>query len=173
MQISDSSLRSACIKTDRKDAILSVGGPGDPITPREQGEMLFDLMGRQKKFRSVPVSLVASISSVMTAVARVLPIVADKAEFSRIAYYYATESMLVWDPAAQRYDADATPVPWVRHAQSPLSAGHRIQCASQSRRSCNVLECPPGLRHSTGKAPLSIKTQNGLALACRFADHDR
>jgi divinyl chlorophyllide a 8-vinyl-reductase len=34
---------------------------------------------------------------------------ADRAEFARTGRYYATESMLVWDAAAGRYDADATP----------------------------------------------------------------
>ena len=33
----------------------------------------------------------------------------DKAEFARIGHYYATESMLVWDAAAQAYSADQTP----------------------------------------------------------------
>ena len=32
-----------------------------------------------------------------------------KAELAKIGLYYATESMLVWDDAAGRYDADATP----------------------------------------------------------------
>jgi divinyl chlorophyllide a 8-vinyl-reductase len=34
---------------------------------------------------------------------------ANKAELARIGRYYATESMLVWDEAQGRYDADATP----------------------------------------------------------------
>jgi len=34
---------------------------------------------------------------------------ADKAELARIGRYYATESMLVLDPATGRYDAAATP----------------------------------------------------------------
>jgi divinyl chlorophyllide a 8-vinyl-reductase len=34
---------------------------------------------------------------------------AERAEFARTGRYYATESMLVWDEAAGRYDADATP----------------------------------------------------------------
>ena len=34
---------------------------------------------------------------------------AAKAELARIGRYYATESMLVLDPATGRYDADATP----------------------------------------------------------------
>lgn len=33
----------------------------------------------------------------------------DSAEFGRIGRYYATESMLVYDPERQQYDADATP----------------------------------------------------------------
>lgn len=40
---------------------------------------------------------------------RVVPALAAKAELARIGRYYATESMLVLDPATGRYDADATP----------------------------------------------------------------
>ena len=41
--------------------------------------------------------------------ARMIPVLAAKAELVRIGRYYATESMLVWDDGAQRYDAEATP----------------------------------------------------------------
>jgi hypothetical protein len=37
------------------------------------------------------------------------PRMQDTAEFGRIGRYYATESMLVWDPEAERYLADETP----------------------------------------------------------------
>jgi len=40
---------------------------------------------------------------------RVLPSLSAKAELARIGRYYATESMLLFDPATGRYDADATP----------------------------------------------------------------
>jgi divinyl chlorophyllide a 8-vinyl-reductase len=40
---------------------------------------------------------------------RLVPPLAAKAELARIGRYYATESMLVWDAAAGRYDAAATP----------------------------------------------------------------
>ena len=33
----------------------------------------------------------------------------DSAEFGRIGRYYATESMLIWDPKREEYIADATP----------------------------------------------------------------
>ena len=35
--------------------------------------------------------------------------VQDSAEFAKIGKYYATESMLVWDPQGRRYVAEATP----------------------------------------------------------------
>ena len=38
-----------------------------------------------------------------------IPSMRTKAELARIGHYYATESMLVWDDASGRYDADATP----------------------------------------------------------------
>jgi divinyl chlorophyllide a 8-vinyl-reductase len=40
---------------------------------------------------------------------RLSPALADKAELARIGRYYATESMLVLDPATGLYDAAATP----------------------------------------------------------------
>jgi divinyl chlorophyllide a 8-vinyl-reductase len=99
-----------CIdKPDRLNRILPVGGPGAPVTPRQQGELLFRLTGREPKFREVPVGLFTSIAALLTPLGKVLPAAAAKAELARIAHYYATESMLQWDDAAGRYDADATP----------------------------------------------------------------
>jgi divinyl chlorophyllide a 8-vinyl-reductase len=89
--------------------VLPIGGPGPAITPRQQGEMLFALLGREPRFRSVPVALLDAVAGVLSVGGRVLPALADKAEFARIGRYYATESMLVLDPATGRYDADATP----------------------------------------------------------------
>jgi divinyl chlorophyllide a 8-vinyl-reductase len=44
----------------------------------------------------------------LSAAGRVIPSPRDKAELARIGRYYATESTLVWDAKAGRYDADAT-----------------------------------------------------------------
>ena len=49
------------------------------------------------------------IIGVLSLLGRIIPPLANKAEFARIGRYYATESMLVWDAQAGRYDADATP----------------------------------------------------------------
>ena len=93
----------------RWDRILPIGGPGPAITPRDQGERLFALLGRPPRFRSVPLGLLDGVVAGLAALGRVSPGLADKVELARIGRYYATESMLVLDPATGRYDAAATP----------------------------------------------------------------
>jgi len=101
---------AACITSPgMHDKVLPVGGPGEPITPMEQGERLSALLGRPPRFRHVPVAMLDAIVLLLGAMGRFSPRLKAKAELARIGRYYATESMLVWDPAAQRYDAAATP----------------------------------------------------------------
>ena len=89
--------------------ILPIGGPGPAITPRQQGERLFSLLGRAPKFRQVPVAMLDAIIASLSLVGKISPRLAEKAELARIGRYYATESMLTLDPATGRYDAEATP----------------------------------------------------------------
>ena len=89
--------------------ILPIGGPGEAITPKEQGEFLFSLLGLEPKFRQVPPGMLIVIAGVLSALARLYPPLAAKAEYARIGHYYATESMLVWDEARQEYSANLTP----------------------------------------------------------------
>jgi len=49
------------------------------------------------------------IIGVLSLLGHLIPPLGNKAELARIGRYYATESMLVWDQAQDRYDADATP----------------------------------------------------------------
>ena len=93
----------------RRNRVLPIGGPGPAITPRQQGEHLFALLGKPPRFKQVPVAMMDAIIAVLGTAGRLLPSLAAKAELARIGRYYATESMLVWDAAAGRYDADATP----------------------------------------------------------------
>ena len=93
----------------RHNRILPIGGPGDVVTPKQQGEHLFALLGREPRFRRVPVALLDTIVRVLGTLGKVLPSLAVKAELARIGRYYATESMLVLDPATGRYEAAATP----------------------------------------------------------------
>ena len=95
--------------TERHNAILPIGGPGPAITPRAQGELLFELAGFKPRFQSVPPGLLAAAAHVLGPIGLLFPPAAAKAEFARIGHYYATESMLLWNPERGCYDADATP----------------------------------------------------------------
>jgi hypothetical protein len=41
----------------RHNRVLPISGPGDAMTPLQQGKMLFALMGRTPRFKHVPVRL--------------------------------------------------------------------------------------------------------------------
>lgn len=88
---------------------LPIGGPGPAITPLQQGEKLFELLGQTPRYTRVPVKMMDAIIGILSLLGRVIRPLAAKAELARIGRYYATESMLVWDAQANRYDADATP----------------------------------------------------------------
>jgi divinyl chlorophyllide a 8-vinyl-reductase len=101
---------AGCI--DNPDAlgrILPIGGPGPAISLREQGEMLFELAGMEPRFKSVSPKLSTYAEKVLGLGAGVSGWFAEKAEYARIARYYATESMLVLDPVTGEYSADLTP----------------------------------------------------------------
>jgi divinyl chlorophyllide a 8-vinyl-reductase len=101
---------AACLDDiSRHNRVLPIGGPGEAITPRQQGEQLFALLGQTPRFKRVPVAMLDAIIGVLGTAGHVVPALAAKAELARIGRYYATESMLVLDPATGRYDAAATP----------------------------------------------------------------
>ena len=111
----------------RHRRVLPIGGPGPAITPREQGERLFALLEKPPRFKHVPVGLMDALIGVLSVGGRLVPALAAKAELARIGRYYATESMLVWDAAAGRYDEQATPS-WGRQTlwdhYAALARGH-------------------------------------------------
>jgi divinyl chlorophyllide a 8-vinyl-reductase len=93
----------------KRNQILPIGGPGPAITPLDQAAMLERLTGQRVRIKHVPVALMSGIVATLTALGTLSPRLAVKAQLARIGRYYATQSMLVWDPVAGRYDADATP----------------------------------------------------------------
>jgi divinyl chlorophyllide a 8-vinyl-reductase len=100
----------ACLSDpDSHGRILPIGGPGPALTPRDQGDLLFAAAGKPARFAQAPVWLLDAVIGVLSALGRIAPTLADKAELARIGRYYATESMLVLDPATGCYDAAATP----------------------------------------------------------------
>jgi divinyl chlorophyllide a 8-vinyl-reductase len=121
----------------RHNQILPIGGPGPAITPLAQGEHLFALLGMPPRFKRVPVGLMDAIVGVLSVLGKIIPAAADKAELARIGRYYATESMLVWDAQAQRYDEQATPshgsqtlldayARWVKGEGAPERGAHAV-----------------------------------------------
>jgi divinyl chlorophyllide a 8-vinyl-reductase len=89
--------------------ILPIGGPGPALTPRDQGELLFAALGKPARFASAPAWLLDVVIAVLSTLGHVAPALKDKAELARIGRYYATESMLVLDPATGAYSDAATP----------------------------------------------------------------
>nr|QSQ68595.1 hypothetical protein PY_021245 [Puya raimondii] len=94
---------------DKINKILPIGGPGKALTPLEQGEMLFRLLGREPKFLKVPIGIMDFAINVFDVLSKVFPALEDAAEFGRIGRYYAAESMLVLDPESGEYSAEKTP----------------------------------------------------------------
>ena len=101
---------ASCLTDETKNnRILPIGGPGEAITPLQQGEYLFKLLGKTPHYKHVPVGLLDVVIAVLHTAGWLIPALKDKAELARIGRYYATESMLVWNSQTQTYDADATP----------------------------------------------------------------
>ncbi|MBV7266086.1 NAD(P)H-binding protein [Erythrobacter ani] len=94
---------------EARNQVLPIGGPGPAISPRGQGELLFGLTGREPNYRSVPPALFGAAARVLSLGAPVSDWFAEKAEYARIAKYYATQSMLVLDPETGEYSEEATP----------------------------------------------------------------
>ncbi|MEM9100563.1 MAG: NAD(P)H-binding protein, partial [Pseudomonadota bacterium] len=102
-------LASCLTDPERQNRILPIGGPGPAITPLDQGEMLFRLLGQPARYRRLPIALLTGIIGGLNLAGRISPSLKAKAELARIGRYYATESMLVWNAETETYDAEATP----------------------------------------------------------------
>lgn len=102
-------IAAAIDNPDMADKILPIGGPGPAITLREQGEILFQAAGKEPKFKSVSPAIFTIAERILALGAPLSSWFAEKAEYARIARYYATESMLVIDPGTGHYSPDLTP----------------------------------------------------------------
>ncbi|XP_050373575.1 divinyl chlorophyllide a 8-vinyl-reductase, chloroplastic [Argentina anserina] len=99
-----------CVLNENKiNQILPIGGPGKALTPLEQGELLFRLVGREPKFLKVPIEIMDFAIGVLDFLVKIFPSMEDTAEFGKIGRYYAAESMLVLDPETGEYSAEKTP----------------------------------------------------------------
>lgn len=94
---------------DKVNKILPIGGPGKALTPLEQGEILFKLLGKEPKFLKVPIGIMDFAIGVLDFLVKVFPSLEDAAEFGKIGRYYAAESMLILDPDTGEYSDEKTP----------------------------------------------------------------
>lgn len=97
------------LKEDKINQILPIGGPGKALTPLEQGEMLFKLVGKEPKFLKVPIGIMDFAIAILDFLVKIFPSMEDAAEFGKIGRYYAAESMLILDPDTGEYSAEKTP----------------------------------------------------------------
>ena len=111
--ISDADLARFIVGTlkdeSARGAELPIGGPGPAITLKEQGELLFEVAGKEPRFKSVSPVMFDLAARVIGLGAPISKWCAEKAEYARIAKYYATQSMLLLDPETGEYSAEKTP----------------------------------------------------------------
>ena len=100
----------SCISDKNKwKKILPIGGPNQPLTPKNVGEMLFEIFEVTPKYRSFPIKILDVISLFFLIGSPFSNWAKNKFELIKIAKYYATESMLAWDEDKMCYDALKTP----------------------------------------------------------------
>ena len=92
-----------------ENKIHLVGGPGPPISPKNQAELLFKLSKNEKKITHISPKLFLVIIYVLMPLSKISKQIQDFREFLKIAYYYATESMLFWDEKNHAYSSKKTP----------------------------------------------------------------
>eukprot|EP01039_Chlorochromonas_danica_P011248 gene11247-12547_t len=83
-----------CIeKPDRWNKVLNLGGPDEGLTMKQQGEMLFEVLGKEPKFWTAPVVIFDIVIGMLAALGKIFPKMEDAAELGRIGKYYAVEDM--------------------------------------------------------------------------------
>ncbi len=121
----DSGLNTACKPISREDLavficnclttqemqckVLPIGGPGPAITPLDQARILFEKAQLPTRITKIPSFLFLLFSYFLTPFCIFSNKLADYREFLRIAHYYATESMLVWNSEENKYSDRDTP----------------------------------------------------------------
>ena len=100
----------SCIKDKTKwRKILPIGGPKQSITPKDIGKLLFEIFEVSPKYKSFPTKLLDAIRLLLLIISPFSNWAKNKSELIKIAKYYATESMLIWDEKKECYDANMTP----------------------------------------------------------------
>ena len=115
------------------DRVLPIGGPGAAITPRQQGELLFALLGRPPRFKQVPVALLDAIIAVLGTAG---PRGAGAGRQGRAGAHRPLLRHRIDAGARTRRPAATTPTPRRRPARDavrPLRRAARRQASSDER----------------------------------------
>ena len=100
----------SCIKDKTKwRKILPIGGPKQSITPKDIGKILFEIFEVSPKYKSFPTKILDVIRVLLLIISPFSNWAKNKSELIKIAKYYATESMLIWDETKKCYDSNMTP----------------------------------------------------------------
>lgn len=100
----------SCIKDKTKwEKILPIGGPKQSLTPKDIGKILFETFEMPPKYKSFPTKILDAIRLLLLIVSPFSNWAKNKSELIKIAKYYATESMLIWDEKKKCYDPKMTP----------------------------------------------------------------
>ena len=92
-----------------ENKILPIGGPGPALTQKAQGLLLFQLTGSDAHFFALSSRIFTVFQTLVSPFSCLSRRIEDFVEYLRIAYYYATESMLYWDDDQSEYSSEKTP----------------------------------------------------------------
>ena len=89
------------IQKEKKNKILNVGGPDQPLTNQMLGEMMFKAIGQEAKFVYAPTWIFDPVINTLQFLATIFnnEALENAAETGRIGKYYAVEDMLTTDPS--------------------------------------------------------------------------
>ncbi len=100
----------SCINDKTKwQKILPIGGPKQSLTPKDIGKILFEIFEVSPKYKSFPTKILDVIRVLLLIISPLSNWAKNKSELIKIAKYYATESMLIWDETKKCYDSNMTP----------------------------------------------------------------
>eukprot|EP00793_Prasinoderma_coloniale_P002979 PRCOL_00006445-RA len=106
-------------KPEQQQRALPIGGPGRALDIKQQGEVVFEAMGKEPQFNEAPIGIFDAIIGTLSWLDKTFPggkddsflngAFEDPAEFAKIGKFYATEPMLAINPSTGKYDPDFTP----------------------------------------------------------------
>lgn len=84
--------------TTKHNQVLNIGGPDDGMTMKQQGDMIFDIIGKEPKFIAAPIGVFDAVIGLFAFFGQWFQGAEDAAELGRIGKYYAVEDMLTTAP---------------------------------------------------------------------------